>query len=248
MVYDYFVKGAPAILLVNVVPHLCISNGTSATMHSLVWADAQETEMNLRRIRCVKPGDVVEVDPPAFINVIIESTHDLPLTRVDPVTMDPIEDDDDDDDDDDVFGGGGGRRAGADGAAAAAAAAAAAGGKRLYLLPMRQWNCPQRVTGSGPSRRIELPPHKSHMVDLGFSFTFHKVQGATLECVILDFNFARKRDVHFAAMYVGISRVKRFADWFLVPITSPQTIGWLYDARADEEARDWAGKRRVNDD
>ncbi len=27
-----------------------------------------------------------------------------------------------------------------------------------------------------------------------------------------------------------------------------QTIGWLYDARADEEARDWAGKRRVNDD
>jgi hypothetical protein len=231
MVYDYFVRGAPAILLVNVVPHLAISNGTSAKMHSLTWADAAATERNLRRIRAVKPGQIVEVEPPAFVNVVIESTHELPLPRVDPATMERIEDDADNDD---VFG------AGAGGAAdAAAAAAAAALRPRSFLLPMQQWNCQARWVGRAATRRMELPAHKSHMVELAFALTFHKVQGATLECVILDFNFESKRECQFACMYVGITRVKTYDDWFVLPITSPKVLSWILDARADVNARAW---------
>jgi ATP-dependent exoDNAse (exonuclease V) alpha subunit len=104
---------------------------------------------------------------------------------------------------------------------------------------MQQWNCQARWVGRAATRRMELPAHKSHMVELAFALTFHKVQGATLECVILDFNFESKRECQFACMYVGITRVKTYDDWFVLPITSPKVLSWILDARADVNARAW---------
>ena len=61
--------------------------------------------------------------------------------------------------------------------------------------------------------------HKSHPLELGFAITFHKVQGQTLNKVILDLNKRPNAlgNVDFHALYVGLTRVKRAEDIRILP-------------------------------
>jgi hypothetical protein len=194
--WEYFVEDAPAMLLVNVVPHLSVSNGTSAKMHSLTWANADVAARNIRDIRCAKPGQIIQVDPPEYVNVEIRSTHTLPLKSLD---------------------------------------------QNAYLLPMRWWSIQAKYkTGA-----LEMPAHDSHAVDLGFAFTFYKVQGATMENVILDLNFQRRNECTFSAVYVGLSRVRSVNNLRLLPITLAKVGTWLNELKWADELLIWMQTAKI---
>jgi hypothetical protein len=216
--FDHFVAGAPAMVLTNVVPHLSISNGTQGKMHSLTWGDADETERNLERISKARPGELVEVDAPLFVNVVVTSRHMLPLPRVDPVTFAKLPDD---------------------------APAVADGTNTHYVFPMQLWDCREKRVGYKKSL-LECPKCKSHMIELGFAFTYHKLQGATVDFMVLDLNFSSKIQCNFAAAYVGITRVRRNRDLALLPVDSAMVVGWLEKACWDVDLRSWLekGERR----
>ena len=58
-------------------------------------------------------------------------------------------------------------------------------------------------------------------VDIGFSITFHKVQGSTIKRIILDLNETPGRTVKhldYQSAYVGVSRVRNGADMRLLPL------------------------------
>jgi hypothetical protein len=210
---------APAMILVNVVPHLCISNGTGGIMHSLTWASEAETEENLARIAKGLPGELVQVSRPQYVNIVIRSRHALPLPRVDPVTFDTL---------------------------GPNPPPVPAGQEMSYLFPMQLWDCRERWVGKGASRRLELPACKSHMIELGFAFTFYKIQGATLEKLILDFNFPTAMECKFAAIYVGITRVRRKQDLFLLkldPAKEAKVWTWMRKATLDKGLQAWLGAR-----
>ena len=81
-----------------------------------------------------------------------------------------------------------------------------------------------------------MPTHDSHCVDLGFAFTFYKVQGATLKNVVLDFNFQTNIECKFSSIYVGLSRVRTVESMALLPLTVAATTmltraGWPKDLR-----------------
>ncbi len=197
--WQIFVPGAPAMLGVNVVPHLCLSNGTSAVMHSLTWT-ADLTERELSKIRAAKPGEIVEVEPPMFINVVVTTSHELPLELVARI-VDPV----------------------------------TGATKFKHVLPMQCWD----VRDERKHGVCVMPAHASHMVELGFAFTFYKVQGATLAKVILDFNFKYHMQCKFSAVYVGLSRVRNSADLRLLPSVSATCDTWLAELRWSAELKLW---------
>jgi hypothetical protein len=58
-----------------------------------------------------------------------------------------------------------------------------------------------------------------HRVTLGFSITFHKVQGQTLDRIIIDLNDVPYRlKVDYHGLYVALSRVRRSAHVRLMPM------------------------------
>ena len=194
--YEHFAPGAPAMLTTNVVPHLAVSNGTSATMHSLTWETEEQSVRMRNRIAHARPGQIIVVEAPAFVNVVIESTNALPLQPVH--SGDPI--------------------------------------RRKYVLPV-PWGDLKRRKYAG----VQMPPLQQHMVELAFALTFFKVQGATLDALILDLNFATQQECTSEALYVGLSRVRRARDLLLVPISDRllSKTQWLSDLKWNADLDLW---------
>jgi hypothetical protein len=212
-VHDVFVAGAPAMILTNVVPHLRLSNGTQGKMHSLTWADAATTARNLERISKARPGELVEVDQPLFVNVVIKSQHHLPLRRVDPATGDVLPQ-------------------------RGVQAGDVPGAPQYYLFPMQHWYCREKASQRAGGKVVDCPPCKAHNIELGFSFTYYKVQGDTCDFVILDLNFPMNTSI-FASAYVGITRVRQKANLVFLPILEAKHMDWLRRATWDKDLKAW---------
>jgi hypothetical protein len=204
-VYEHFALDAPAMLLVNVVPHLRVSNGTSARMHSLTWtAQAGQDSVGAAmrdRIFRARPGQIIEVVPPDFVNVVIKTGVVIPalgepLREITTATNEV---------------------------------------EYEQLLPMKWWD----MRAKSSKGFTKFPAHSSHAVDLGFAFTFYKVQGATLPRVILDLNFQSRIECTFAAVYVGISRVRNAEDLRLLPIIKPSVTTMIDDLRWGTQLAQW---------
>ena len=205
MYYGMFVFGASAQMICNVVPHLSIANGTGATMHSLTWHDRAIGHAMRQKILATPPGRIVEVVIPDFVNVVIKSTHELPLPPLEPTH--PLFDD-----------------------------TAAAKQQKQFVFPMQRWKV---RAAKKKNKTITMPAHEGHQLELGFAFTFHKVQGATLAQLILDLNFKPSNLATFSAVYVGLTRVKSFDDIRLLPVLSVKMREKLAELRFDPHLRDW---------
>jgi len=88
-----------------------------------------------------------------------------------------------------------------------------------------------------------MPAHEAHQLELGFAFTFHKVQGATLAAMILDLNFKPQNLATFSAVYVGLTRVKSFDDIRLLPVLSVKLSEKLAELSFDPKLRDWLAEQ-----
>ena len=159
-------------------------------------------EKNHRRIRCGKPGEIIQVSPPDFVNFVIVVDRMLPLQPMPSKASD--------------------------------------GTTRFrYVMPCPFWN--QKAVVDSFSN-LGIPLHRSHSYELGFAFTFHKVQGATLERAIIDLNFG-SRSCRFPSIYVGLSRVRRQHDMLLLPM-APAAQCRVQDAQWSPDLRVWMEKHR----
>ena len=83
---------------------------------------------------------------------------------------------------------------------------------------------------------------KSHLLELAFAITFHKVQGQTLSKVILDLNQRPKTlgNVDFHALYVGLTRVKHANDIrILPPLNDASSFQHLLKLKPSENLKQW---------
>jgi hypothetical protein len=81
------------------------------------------------------------------------------------------------------------------------------------------------------------------LMDLAFVVTFYKVQGATVNRVILDLNTAggNQKQVDLGSLYVGLSRVRQSGHIRVLPI-SQKTRSRLLEFRFGENLIKWEGK------
>nr|CAH0105805.1 unnamed protein product [Daphnia galeata] len=109
------------------------------------------------------------------------------------------------------------------------------------------------ITVPGKLNKIKLQT-TSHGIDLGFSVTFHKIQGQTCSKLIVDLNHRPfMPQVTFSGLYVAVSRVRRGEDLRIMPIQpssinlkflntlqpSKKLITWMngYNVHGDWDAR-----------
>jgi len=88
----------------------------------------------------------------------------------------------------------------------------------------------------------------TYFVDLAFVVTFYKVQGATVNRIILDLNTAggNQKQVDLGSLYVGISRVRHSDHIRVLPI-SQKTRSRLLDFRFSENLIKWESKNDEKD-
>jgi hypothetical protein len=75
---------------------------------------------------------------------------------------------------------------------------------------------------------------------LGFSCTFHKSQGATLDCIVIDLNKTPKilGALQHASLYVAISRVRSGADIRVLPPRG-EGLGYLTNLSPPKGLEEW---------
>jgi hypothetical protein len=78
-----------------------------------------------------------------------------------------------------------------------------------------------------------------HAVELAFAITYEKIQGKAMKKIILDFNSAPTRPIHFDAFYTGISRVRRSCDLKIMPISTGLTLQHSKKLKPDQKLIYW---------
>jgi len=79
-------------------------------------------------------------------------------------------------------------------------------------------------------------------VDLAFAVTFHKVQGRTLDRVIIDLNSPGLPKITCASLYVAISRVRLGKHLRLLAAISPERRNELMKLEFKEDLLEWLGR------
>lgn len=75
-------------------------------------------------------------------------------------------------------------------------------------------------------------------MELAFAVTYHKVQGQTLDRIVLDLN----GKVSVPELYVAISRVRKSDDIRILPLWDAQTKQKLSELEFSEDAVKWGRK------
>jgi hypothetical protein len=92
-------------------------------------------------------------------------------------------------------------------------------------------------------RRQTLPfesiGYCDHGIDLGYSITFHKCQGRTIQRVILETNKHPRGKLTHSMMLVGLTRVRDLAHIRTMPLLEGQTNAHLFNLRADPLMLAW---------
>ena len=86
--------------------------------------------------------------------------------------------------------------------------------------------------------------YKDHFVDLAFAMTFHKIQGQTVNKVILDINHRpgtryRLNSLDFFALYVGMSRIKTSVDLRILPAHQGMDFRYIQYLKCDPKLKRW---------
>ena len=98
---------------------------------------------------------------------------------------------------------------------------------------------------NGQRSSLTMAKHEAHQLDLGFAFTFYKIQGATLQQLILDLNFCPARMATFSAVYVGLTRVTSIDNLRLLPVTSISMSRKLRELAYDPNLRNWIDEKSL---
>jgi hypothetical protein len=206
-----FVPGAPGVLTENLSPAVGLANGTAIVMHSITVEPADLANLHAR-LAAAAPGEIVLLQrPPLSINVHITSLAPtygddgrvvqptpawaaaLDMRRSEPErasspsdsgSSSPSSPDEDGPDLGPVFA----------------------------VRPLCKYKVVKSAPNAGPDFRAKLKEYDAEnpvsMVDAGFAFTYHKIQGGTYERLVLDLSDKQGSMLTAATLYMGMSRVR----------------------------------------
>ena len=105
------------------------------------------------------------------------------------------------------------------------------------LLPIGTCNGKIETFKKGKKR---ITNFRKHPVDLLFAVTYHKLQGVTLDKLILSINKhpCPKLRLVLSSLYVGLSRVHKWDDIRVLPYTS-EDVDYLITLKFDDLLKDW---------
>jgi len=115
----------------------------------------------------------------------------------------------------------------------------------MTVIPIIASRYPEQIEIKKDSRIS----YESHPVEVAFALTFHKVQGQTVDKIILDLNLRTARsmpNIDFHGLYVGISRVRRFSDMRILPAHTSKNFNHLYKLTPDPKLLDWLHSTQKN--
>ena len=83
--------------------------------------------------------------------------------------------------------------------------------------------------------------YKSHMVELAFAITYHKLQGQTLQKVILDINMRPNslKRLDFYSFYVGMTRVEYADNIRILPCQDDNRFSHLKKLKTSVNLKKW---------
>jgi hypothetical protein len=86
--------------------------------------------------------------------------------------------------------------------------------------------------------------YRDHLVDLAFAMTFHKIQGQTVDKVILDINIRpgshdRMAALDFFGLYVGMSRIKTSMNLRILPPQPGKDFRHIQWLKCDAHLKRW---------
>jgi len=83
--------------------------------------------------------------------------------------------------------------------------------------------------------------YKSHMMDLAFAITYHKVQGQTMSKIILDLNKrpSTLKQLDFHAFYVGMTRVELPQNIRILPCQDDDNFKHLLKLKPQKKLKSW---------
>ena len=83
--------------------------------------------------------------------------------------------------------------------------------------------------------------YKSHMIELAFAITYHKVQGQTMNKIILDLNKRPPslKQLDFHAFYVGMTRVELPTNIRILPCQDDSNFKHLLDLKPNKNLKSW---------
>jgi hypothetical protein len=185
----YFVRGAPCTMLKNISPELGLANGSSMVFDSIVL-NKEHAVQDLQTIANAEPGSIIEVHPPAYI--LVSPPSDSPLAQSE------------------RWPSGASLRAG------------------KIAVPVGVCHeikgygpCIVAPVGGGSKRSKSgklCKTFAAHPAELGYAFTLHRVQGRTVDRMVLElnprltsngaFNIKLGLKLTRKAMYVALSRVR----------------------------------------
>jgi hypothetical protein len=71
----YFVRSAPAYLSENICPEKGIANGSAVILDSITIHPDELTDHLVSKIAAFKPGEIIDIPSPSFVNVITQNGH-----------------------------------------------------------------------------------------------------------------------------------------------------------------------------
>jgi hypothetical protein len=109
------------------------------------------------------------------------------------------------------------------------------------IIPLTLRKNPESVEGHSKFKYFDFG------VDMAFAVTFYKVQGQTLERIIIDLNSHGQASVGIAQVYVGISRVKKFEHIRIFPVLS-SSASKINKLKYPAQVVEWYRKKIASDE
>jgi len=206
----YFVQGAPAMLRENLATTKGLTNGSTCRLASLTL-NGDDVDETWHRINSAAPGEIVMLErPPLSVNVFIATR---PGENWPPaLTL----------------------------------------SENNIIIPILESKNPRefRAIGAKQKRTTSSKSNKSKVdvqasmnyfdfgMSLAFAVTYHKIQGQTLDRVILDLNSSGAARVDIPSFYVGVSRVREGKHIRMLPMTAMERAR-LLDLEFNKDLLDW---------
>ena len=177
-----FLKGVKVSLTENVSPIAGVANGTTAFLHSLIFLDENEREIYRDKLELAKPGMALKLDkPPDF--VVVKLKYELPNALRENPDFKKLRDliPDADENENEFF----------------------------VPLALKSDRFGKNNINAGTNEQIANIKFQKFEFDLAYAVTTYKLQGATLDYLIVDLNQRTigLKAMDLRALYVMLSRL-----------------------------------------
>ena len=264
--HGYFVKNAPAYITDNTDPNKGLANGTPCFLHSLCFDTDFDPQLQLE-IDSASPGTLIEIPVPVSVNVRVpslDSEHwcsnpnlneayleiiencafDVKLNRTETIITDVRAKD--------IITSRNTRniRVGSDISIIQNGTTVRGEVIKIrnhvvipqFLQPDRK---PLKLQTSSGQLSIY---YSNHTLELGFAITFHKVQGRTMQKLILDINYRPGKNhlignLDFFGFYVGFTRVSNSKNIRKLPPYSNLSFSYLQSLKPTSDLVAWMNSK-----